>query len=270
MVDLAEASRRHPALLLGLSPRATLQLSRATRARAASQGREYATPDDVKAVAEPVLSHRVMLRPDAMSRGVTGISRHPRDRRLRACTRRSLMLTRHGWTAIVAAVAFVRHRAGLRPDRAVRARRRHRHRAARRGDLRATSTAAAQRQAHRQPGDGVGRRAGPGRHPTRQLGRQASPYLQLWEPVGNNGGAPMQLAKLGAGPGGQRGVPGADRTPRPHPHRAAARAAPRRARASPAHHDVGRHRGGAHRPAHASPCRSRRSAPRAGSGSTCG
>ncbi|MGZ4725402.1 MAG: AAA family ATPase, partial [Ilumatobacteraceae bacterium] len=74
MVDLAEASRRHPALLLGLSPRATLQLSRATRARAASQGREYATPDDVKAVAEPVLSHRLMLRPDAMSRGVTGIS----------------------------------------------------------------------------------------------------------------------------------------------------------------------------------------------------
>ena len=74
MVDLAEASRRHPALLLGLSPRATLQLSRATRARAASQGREYATPDDVKAVAEPVLSHRVMLRPDAMSRGVTGTS----------------------------------------------------------------------------------------------------------------------------------------------------------------------------------------------------
>jgi MoxR-like ATPase len=74
MVDLAEASRRHPALLLGLSPRATLQLSRATRARAASQGREYATPDDVKAVAEPVLSHRLMLRPDALSRGVTGVT----------------------------------------------------------------------------------------------------------------------------------------------------------------------------------------------------
>ncbi|MDP9463927.1 MAG: MoxR family ATPase, partial [Actinomycetota bacterium] len=74
MVDLAEASRRHPSLLLGLSPRATLQLSRATRARAASQGREYATPDDVKAVAEPVLAHRLMLRPDVMSRGVTGIS----------------------------------------------------------------------------------------------------------------------------------------------------------------------------------------------------
>jgi MoxR-like ATPase len=74
MVDLAETSRRHPALLLGLSPRATLQLSRATRARAASQGREYGTPDDVKAVAEPVLSHRLMLRPDALSRGVTGVT----------------------------------------------------------------------------------------------------------------------------------------------------------------------------------------------------
>ncbi|HSB84966.1 MAG TPA: MoxR family ATPase [Ilumatobacteraceae bacterium] len=74
MVDLAETSRRHPALLLGLSPRATLQLSRATRARAASQGREYATPDDVKAVAEPVLAHRLMLRPDALSRGVTGVT----------------------------------------------------------------------------------------------------------------------------------------------------------------------------------------------------
>jgi MoxR-like ATPase len=74
MVDLAETSRRHPALLLGLSPRATLQLSRATRARAASQGREYATPDDVKAVAEPVLGHRLMLRPDALSRGVTGVT----------------------------------------------------------------------------------------------------------------------------------------------------------------------------------------------------
>ena len=90
MVDIAEASRRHPALLLGLSPRATLQLSRATRARAASQGREYATPDDVKAVAEPVLAHRVMLRPDAMSRGVTGEQRHPRDPRLRGGSRRSL------------------------------------------------------------------------------------------------------------------------------------------------------------------------------------
>jgi MoxR-like ATPase len=71
MVDLAEASRNHPGLLLGLSPRATLQLARATRAHGAALGRDYAIPDDVKAVAVPVLAHRVVLRPDAGSRGLT-------------------------------------------------------------------------------------------------------------------------------------------------------------------------------------------------------
>ena len=70
MVDLSETSRSHPGLLLGLSPRATLQLARATRARAATHGRDYAIPDDVKAVSVPVLAHRMMLRPDAASRGL--------------------------------------------------------------------------------------------------------------------------------------------------------------------------------------------------------
>jgi MoxR-like ATPase len=55
MVDIAEASRRHPAIELGLSPRATLQLAAAVRAHAAAHGRDYATPDDVKAVAVSVL-----------------------------------------------------------------------------------------------------------------------------------------------------------------------------------------------------------------------
>jgi len=71
LVDIAEASRAHQGLVLGLSPRATLQLARATRARAAASGRDFATPDDVKAVALPVLAHRVVLRPDAASRGFT-------------------------------------------------------------------------------------------------------------------------------------------------------------------------------------------------------
>jgi MoxR-like ATPase len=74
LVDLSETSRRHPNLQLGLSPRATLQLSRAIRARAAASGRDYATPDDVKAMAEPVLSHRVMLRHDAAVQGTTGVT----------------------------------------------------------------------------------------------------------------------------------------------------------------------------------------------------
>lgn len=62
MVDISEASRRHPAIELGLSPRATLQLSSAVRGHAASEGRDFATPDDVKAVATAVLSHRILLR----------------------------------------------------------------------------------------------------------------------------------------------------------------------------------------------------------------
>jgi MoxR-like ATPase len=71
LVDLAEATRKHPHVALGMSPRATLALQRAARARAAAAGRTYATPDDVKALAEPVLAHRLLLRPDAQLQGVT-------------------------------------------------------------------------------------------------------------------------------------------------------------------------------------------------------
>ena len=68
MVDLSEASRRHPAIELGLSPRATLQLSAAVRGHAAAKGRDYATPDDVKAVATAVLAHRILLRAGSNAR----------------------------------------------------------------------------------------------------------------------------------------------------------------------------------------------------------
>jgi MoxR-like ATPase len=66
LVDLAAASRVHPALSLGMSPRATLAMQRAIRASAAAGGRAYATPDDVKAVAVAVLAHRIALSPDAL------------------------------------------------------------------------------------------------------------------------------------------------------------------------------------------------------------
>ena len=68
LVDIAETSRRHPAIELGLSPRATLQLASAARAHAAARGRRYATPDDVKAMAVPALSHRLLLRTDRGAR----------------------------------------------------------------------------------------------------------------------------------------------------------------------------------------------------------
>ena len=68
LIDLAEASRRHPAIELGLSPRATLQLAAAVRGHAAARGREYGTPDDVKAVAGSALAHRILLRSGSNAR----------------------------------------------------------------------------------------------------------------------------------------------------------------------------------------------------------
>ncbi len=68
MIDISEASRRHTSIELGLSPRATLQLSAAARAYAAARGRNYATPDDVKSVAVPALAHRLVLRADRGAR----------------------------------------------------------------------------------------------------------------------------------------------------------------------------------------------------------
>jgi len=71
LVDLADASRRHPDLGLGMSPRATLSLLRVARGRALSAGRGFATPDDVKALVRPVLAHRLTTAGDARLRGVS-------------------------------------------------------------------------------------------------------------------------------------------------------------------------------------------------------
>jgi MoxR-like ATPase len=71
LVDLATATRRHPSAAIGASPRATLALQRAARAYAASIGREYIVPDDIKALAGPVLSHRLVLTPEAELGGST-------------------------------------------------------------------------------------------------------------------------------------------------------------------------------------------------------
>jgi MoxR-like ATPase len=71
LVNLADATRRHPYVWVGMSPRATLALQRVARARAAAAGRAYVTPDDIKALAQPVLAHRLLLGPDAQLQGVT-------------------------------------------------------------------------------------------------------------------------------------------------------------------------------------------------------
>jgi len=69
LVDLADATRSDPDLLLGASPRATLFMLRAARTNAATEGRDYATPDDVKEMLHPVLNHRLILQPEAQMRG---------------------------------------------------------------------------------------------------------------------------------------------------------------------------------------------------------
>jgi MoxR-like ATPase len=71
IVDVVEGTRLHPDVMLGASPRSTLFLQALSRSRAASKGRDYVMPDDVKALAEPVLEHRLALRPEAQMRGET-------------------------------------------------------------------------------------------------------------------------------------------------------------------------------------------------------
>jgi MoxR-like ATPase len=71
VLRLAQATRSHRRLLLGLSPRGALTLVRAAQALAAARGRDYATPDDVKTVAVPVMSHRLIAHPEARMSGFT-------------------------------------------------------------------------------------------------------------------------------------------------------------------------------------------------------
>lgn len=71
IVDLVEGTRQHPDIMLGGSPRSALFLQRIARSRAASAGRDYVMPDDIKALAGPVLEHRLALRPEAQMRGET-------------------------------------------------------------------------------------------------------------------------------------------------------------------------------------------------------
>lgn len=69
IVRLVEATRQHPDLALGCSPRASLALYKASQALAALRGRDYVTPDDIKYLAPYILPHRWILRPEAELRG---------------------------------------------------------------------------------------------------------------------------------------------------------------------------------------------------------
>ncbi|MDG9704639.1 MoxR family ATPase [Streptomyces sp. DH37] len=71
VVDICRATRESPSLSLGASPRGATALLSAARAWAWLTGRDYVTPDDVKALALPTLRHRIQLRPEAEMEGVT-------------------------------------------------------------------------------------------------------------------------------------------------------------------------------------------------------
>ena len=70
LVDIVRASRKHESVLVGAGPRATQALLLASRAVAAMSGRDFVTPDDIKAMALPVLEHRLILRPEFEIEGV--------------------------------------------------------------------------------------------------------------------------------------------------------------------------------------------------------
>ncbi len=71
LVDIVRATRQHESVLVGAGPRATQSLIMAARAYAAMSGRDFVTPDDIKAMAPPVLEHRLILRPEFEIEGLT-------------------------------------------------------------------------------------------------------------------------------------------------------------------------------------------------------
>ena len=71
LVDIVRATRSHESVLVGAGPRATQSLIMAARAYAAMSGRDFVTPDDIKAMAVPVLEHRLILRPEFEIEGLS-------------------------------------------------------------------------------------------------------------------------------------------------------------------------------------------------------
>ncbi|MGI6208062.1 MAG: AAA family ATPase [Anaerolineae bacterium] len=71
VVALVQATRQHPDLMLGASPRGSLALFKGAQALAAIRGRDYVKPDDVKELVEPTLGHRLIMKPESTLRGRT-------------------------------------------------------------------------------------------------------------------------------------------------------------------------------------------------------
>ncbi len=73
IVQIVDNTRKNSSLFLGASPRASIGILQASKALAAIRGRDFVTPDDIKYVAKPVLSHRIIPTPEKEMEGVTGL-----------------------------------------------------------------------------------------------------------------------------------------------------------------------------------------------------
>lgn len=71
IIDIVNATRKHPHVALGGSPRASISLLSTSKALASIRGRDYVIPDDIKFLAKPVLRHRLILKPEAQIEGVS-------------------------------------------------------------------------------------------------------------------------------------------------------------------------------------------------------
>lgn len=70
-VDIVQATRKHPSIFLGASPRGSLNLVRGAQARALIDGRDYVLPDDIKNLLEPIISHRIVLTSNSRMQGTS-------------------------------------------------------------------------------------------------------------------------------------------------------------------------------------------------------
>jgi len=71
VADIVAATRRHPQVLYGASPRGSIGLVKSAQALAAVRGRDFVLPDDVKELAQPLLAHRLILRPEERAKGAS-------------------------------------------------------------------------------------------------------------------------------------------------------------------------------------------------------
>jgi MoxR-like ATPase len=73
IVEVVQRSREDHRCITGASPRASQSLFKTSRAAAAIDGRDFVIPDDIKGIALQVVSHRIVLKPEAKIRGITGM-----------------------------------------------------------------------------------------------------------------------------------------------------------------------------------------------------